>query len=586
MSASIMLLLLSLVWLPRSCAAQEGQTEFPSLTDYEWMFAVPMVNGGTTVLETVPVIRGPSVLLELRFFFGIALQPYSPPSISFRYLFDGQPLGPVFTGAGSFPFTLDTTSDPRRFYDGTHALSVELFDGPPQLYKFRPRPVQVVINNSGPPVTSRQRIPVVGHHFGSHHDSPALDWIEFPGLPPPRAPAHPLYDAGHPYVVSAPPRTPEEADGLRSPRSWFVEPLTHAISHLYYGVPTFYSTREGHVITDFYYPDIAATSEDARLDSDQPRVERHDTVVDGERDDNSVNPYSTYVSNPNEPGAWMAVDISGRLFCVEADGAVETIAGYKLKRNVLPYHPKDRTLPIHDRAKYDLVGDFRGPAFNMPVDLAFDPRDAKILYVADTENARMAKVDLRPNPPIITTYAGVAGSEGYRDGPANQALFHEPYSVVVMANGTLYVADEENCAIRTIAPNGGAVSTLVGGTCPPEGKQRIVDQVTQELVGGRRDTANRLAPVDVSFAQASINWPQVIRADSEGNLILGEHVTQTVRRINLATGRVQRLTYLVGNPNQWIWLDVDKHGNIGPKDDILASMATGGVGNISFWRIP
>lgn len=64
----------------------------------------------------------------------------------------------------------------------------------------------------------------------------------------------------------------------------------------------------------------------------------------------------------------------------------------------------------------------------------------------------------------------VAGSSepGYADGPAEQAQFSTAWGITIASDGTLYVADTGNCAIRAITPDG-EVSTLAGG--PGEGYQ-------------------------------------------------------------------------------------------------------------------
>jgi hypothetical protein len=62
----------------------------------------------------------------------------------------------------------------------------------------------------------------------------------------------------------------------------------------------------------------------------------------------------------------------------------------------------------------------------------------------------------------VSTLAGT-GTRGWADGPSVDATFSGPYGVAVGADGTLYVADAMNHAIRTVAPGSGAVATLAGG---------------------------------------------------------------------------------------------------------------------------
>jgi streptogramin lyase len=99
-----------------------------------------------------------------------------------------------------------------------------------------------------------------------------------------------------------------------------------------------------------------------------------------------------------------------------------------------------------------------------PQGLAYDARGT--LYVADTPAQRIRAID--PSG-TVTTVAGSgallpfaqAVSGGYRDGAAASALFNQPTGVAVAADGTIYVADTGNRAIRAI--KGGVVTTVVGG---------------------------------------------------------------------------------------------------------------------------
>ena len=98
-------------------------------------------------------------------------------------------------------------------------------------------------------------------------------------------------------------------------------------------------------------------------------------------------------------------------------------------------------------------------AFDTPSALAVDA--AGNLYVADTGNHAIRKVS-----PLgeVSTLAG-NGEAGYRDGPALTAQFHAPMGVAVDANGRVYVADTWNDRIRVIEVDG-SVRTLAGGDAP------------------------------------------------------------------------------------------------------------------------
>ena len=79
------------------------------------------------------------------------------------------------------------------------------------------------------------------------------------------------------------------------------------------------------------------------------------------------------------------------------------------------------------------------------------------LYIADTMNHVIRKI--APNG-TVSTIAGRAGTPGYADGDALQALFTEPSGIAVGENGVIYVADTGNHLIRRI--ENGSVSTVAG----------------------------------------------------------------------------------------------------------------------------
>ena len=68
------------------------------------------------------------------------------------------------------------------------------------------------------------------------------------------------------------------------------------------------------------------------------------------------------------------------------------------------------------------------------------------LYVADKKNHQVRKLSFLGT---VTTYAGSSG-QGFKDGPAQLALFKEPSSAFVGKNQEIFVADSGNHAIRRI----------------------------------------------------------------------------------------------------------------------------------------
>lgn len=83
------------------------------------------------------------------------------------------------------------------------------------------------------------------------------------------------------------------------------------------------------------------------------------------------------------------------------------------------------------------------------------------LYVADTGNNAIRRITPDGR---VTTIAG-DGVAGYQDGPGPQARFNAPIGIAVDTSGRLIVADTYNDRIRAIAPDG-AVTTIAGSAEP------------------------------------------------------------------------------------------------------------------------
>lgn len=94
--------------------------------------------------------------------------------------------------------------------------------------------------------------------------------------------------------------------------------------------------------------------------------------------------------------------------------------------------------------------------FWFPDDVAVD--QAGNLFVADSDNHTIRKIT--PNG-MVTTLAGLAGVIGSLDGVGSAARFYHPEGITVDLFGNVYVADTDNQTIRKITP-GGLVTTLAG----------------------------------------------------------------------------------------------------------------------------
>ena len=100
-------------------------------------------------------------------------------------------------------------------------------------------------------------------------------------------------------------------------------------------------------------------------------------------------------------------------------------------------------------------------SFSLPTGLAAGPDGS--LYVADTGNSAIRKIDADG---VVTTWAG--GTEGRADGALKEARFSEPTGLS-FSGGVLYVCDSGNNRICKI--ENGVVSTLAGAADGVEGYQ-------------------------------------------------------------------------------------------------------------------
>lgn len=143
---------------------------------------------------------------------------------------------------------------------------------------------------------------------------------------------------------------------------------------------------------------------------------------------------------------------------------------------------------------------------NTPEGLALDA--AGNLYIADTKNHVVRKVDAVSG--IITTYAGQGPSAGFSGdgGPATKALLNTPWGLATDLKGDLFIADLNNNRIREVASDG-TISTVVGvstNTYGPDGQ-----------------------------GTTSISNPAAVVVDVAGNIYFADSGRNLVRRLSATT---------------------------------------------------
>lgn len=138
------------------------------------------------------------------------------------------------------------------------------------------------------------------------------------------------------------------------------------------------------------------------------------------------------------------------------------------------------------------------------------------LYVADTMNHTIRRIDRSNN---VTTVAGVAGSCGSADGRGAQARFCEPQDIRVDYDGNLYVADTANSTIRRISPSG-EVRTIAGA-------------------------AGQCGSADGQGTNARFCRQAALTIDGAGNLFVADTGNGTIRRV-ATSGQVATVAGVAG----------------------------------------
>ena len=86
------------------------------------------------------------------------------------------------------------------------------------------------------------------------------------------------------------------------------------------------------------------------------------------------------------------------------------------------------------------------------------------LYVTDYRSDTIRKISPAGTNWVVTTLAGLAGSQGSADGTNSTARFYSPVGIAVSSQGNIFVADCYNYTIRMLSPAGTnwAVTTIAG----------------------------------------------------------------------------------------------------------------------------
>jgi DNA-binding beta-propeller fold protein YncE len=135
---------------------------------------------------------------------------------------------------------------------------------------------------------------------------------------------------------------------------------------------------------------------------------------------------------------------SGRVRRVDANsGVITTVAGSA-------------------KATLSTDGPALGVGLDFPSSLQLDPKGN--LYVLEGTNDRVRYIDAHTQ--IIMTVAGPTDGFGGDGGPAVMAKLDYPRSIAIDSDGNLYVADTDNHRIRRVDARTGIIKTVAGNGLP------------------------------------------------------------------------------------------------------------------------
>jgi hypothetical protein len=291
---------------------------------------------------------------------------------------------------------------------------------------------------------------------------------------------------------------------------------------LYDTDPAFAAPSAGGIVVDYIDPrlstDITGSYDGAvRLNT-----------WDGPRMNNFITGVSNYIEHQAGDGSWLGVELGGRIFRLTPAGTTTTLVGpHRNKAIPTIYQPTPDQIEAIQTVVGTFPPDIDFGGGN---DLCVDPRDSNILYCVSTIDNWIGKINMSgqtvtvyagvPNAAdsytegaavpaqIVGHITGTTltvesvgsgavainqmiGGEGVAAGTkitggsgtswtvntsqtvpngttlyCGIATFAAPTSILMDSSGTMYVADQNNHAVRKIT-SGGVVSTLCGGTVGP-----------------------------------------------------------------------------------------------------------------------
>ena len=152
------------------------------------------------------------------------------------------------------------------------------------------------------------------------------------------------------------------------------------------------------------------------------------------------------------------------------------------------------------------------------------------LYLADSGNGMIRRLDLTADPVTITTVAGNTQAKKYGGdgGRAVDAQLNTPEGVAVDTAGNLFIADSDNNLVRKVDANG-IITTIAGDAAAAQAASDAKQPVAP------RNSAGDGGPA----TSAILDGPRGIAVDSKGNVFVAQEAADPATS---ATGaRIRRI---------------------------------------------